>query len=366
MIAIVVGLSFVVLMLAFRSLVVPAKAAVMNLLSVAAAYGVVTFVFQEGHGATLIGLDGPIPIVSFVPLLMFAILFGLSMDYEVFLLTQIQEHYQRVAATHPRGDRGPGQHRPGDHLGGADHGLCLHELRAQRRSGGEGVRRRACGGDRDRRHARALPARAGGDDAARQGQLVDAGLARPARCPGSASRARATSPSSPPGRRDRRSRRAGREHAAGRITLVAVDSASALREDRPVRRLGCLALVLIAVLAAPTLAHAQERLTVSPGAVAVGQPLTIRGSGWPVIEFCSRNVRLSLRGGQQLIGIGTARTNLNGRFTFPLCPAQCRGGFLARHRAHALRERERRLADHQAGVSPASRGQALLLLLTLR
>jgi tetratricopeptide (TPR) repeat protein len=94
MIAIVVGLSFVVLMLAFRSLVVPAKAALMNLLSVAAAYGVVTFVFQEGHGASLIGLDGPIPIVSFVPLLMFAILFGLSMDYEVFLLTQIQEHYR--------------------------------------------------------------------------------------------------------------------------------------------------------------------------------------------------------------------------------------------------------------------------------
>jgi RND superfamily putative drug exporter len=93
MIAIVVGLSFVVLMLAFRSLVVPAKAAIMNLLSVAAAYGVVTFVFQEGHGASLIGLEGPIPIVSFVPLLMFAILFGLSMDYEVFLLTQIREHY---------------------------------------------------------------------------------------------------------------------------------------------------------------------------------------------------------------------------------------------------------------------------------
>ncbi len=93
MILIVVGLSFIVLMLAFRSLVVPAKAAIMNLLSVAAAYGVVTFVFQEGHGASLIGLDGPIPIVSFVPLLMFAILFGLSMDYEVFLLTQIREHY---------------------------------------------------------------------------------------------------------------------------------------------------------------------------------------------------------------------------------------------------------------------------------
>jgi RND superfamily putative drug exporter len=95
MIAIVVGLSFIVLLLAFRSLLVPVKAAAMNLLSVAAAYGVVTAVFQLGWGSSLIGLDHPIPIVSFVPLLMFAILFGLSMDYEVFLLTQMREHYRR-------------------------------------------------------------------------------------------------------------------------------------------------------------------------------------------------------------------------------------------------------------------------------
>ncbi|MEX0972184.1 MAG: MMPL family transporter [Solirubrobacterales bacterium] len=94
MIAIVVGLSFVVLLIAFRSLLIPVKAAAMNLLSVAASYGVVTAVFQWGWGASLIGLDHAIPIVSFVPLLMFAILFGLSMDYEVFLLTQIREHYK--------------------------------------------------------------------------------------------------------------------------------------------------------------------------------------------------------------------------------------------------------------------------------
>ncbi len=94
MIAIVVGLSFIVLLLAFRSLLVPIKAAAMNLLSVAAAYGVVTAVFQLGWGASLIGLDHSIPIVSFVPLLMFAILFGLSMDYEVFLLTQMREHFK--------------------------------------------------------------------------------------------------------------------------------------------------------------------------------------------------------------------------------------------------------------------------------
>src|SRR4051794_3972881 len=94
MIAIVVALSFLVLLIAFRSLLVPIKAAAMNLISVAAAYGVVTAVFQLGWGSSLIGLDHAIPIVSFVPLLMFAILFGLSMDYEVFLLTQMREHFE--------------------------------------------------------------------------------------------------------------------------------------------------------------------------------------------------------------------------------------------------------------------------------
>jgi putative drug exporter of the RND superfamily len=93
MIAIVIALSFAILLLAFRSLLIPAKAAIMNLLSVAAAYGVLTAIFQWGWGASLIGLDEAIPIVSYVPLLMFAILFGLSMDYEVFLLTGISERY---------------------------------------------------------------------------------------------------------------------------------------------------------------------------------------------------------------------------------------------------------------------------------
>ncbi len=96
MILIVVGLSVIVLLFAFRSVVIPIKAALANLLSVGAAYGVVTLVFQEGWGASLIGLDHSVPIVSFVPLLMFAILFGLSMDYEVFLVSQMQDHYRRT------------------------------------------------------------------------------------------------------------------------------------------------------------------------------------------------------------------------------------------------------------------------------
>jgi uncharacterized membrane protein YdfJ with MMPL/SSD domain len=93
MIAVVVLLSILVLLLAFRSLLIPIKAAVLNLLSVAAAYGVVTAVFQKGWGASLVGLPHAVPIVSFVPLFMFAILFGLSMDYEVFLVSQMHEHY---------------------------------------------------------------------------------------------------------------------------------------------------------------------------------------------------------------------------------------------------------------------------------
>ena len=91
-ILVVIALSFLLLMLAFRTVVIPAQAAVMNLLSIGAAYGVLTAVFQWGWLHSLIGLDGAVPIVSYVPLFMFAVLFGLSMDYEVFLVSQIKEH----------------------------------------------------------------------------------------------------------------------------------------------------------------------------------------------------------------------------------------------------------------------------------
>ena len=90
-IAVVVGLSMLLLLIAFRSVVAPLQAALVNLLSVGAAYGILTAVFQEGHGATAIGLDGAIPIVSYVPMMMFAILFGLAMDYQVFLLSRVRE-----------------------------------------------------------------------------------------------------------------------------------------------------------------------------------------------------------------------------------------------------------------------------------
>jgi putative drug exporter of the RND superfamily len=92
-IALVVGLSVLLLMAVFRSLWVPLVSAVFNLLSIAAAYGVVVLVFQNGVGSSLLGVDGEVPIVSFVPLFMFAILFGLSMDYNVFLQSRIREEY---------------------------------------------------------------------------------------------------------------------------------------------------------------------------------------------------------------------------------------------------------------------------------
>ncbi len=93
-IAVVILLSLILLMIAFRTVVVPPQAALMNVLSIGAAYGVLTAIFQYGWGSGAIGLSGAVPIVSYVPLFMFAILFGLSMDYEVFLVSQIEEHVQ--------------------------------------------------------------------------------------------------------------------------------------------------------------------------------------------------------------------------------------------------------------------------------
>jgi RND superfamily putative drug exporter len=94
-VGVVVLLSALLLMVVFRSVVIPIKAALMNLLSIGAALGFVTLIFQEGHGADLLGI-GTGPIESFVPVLMFAIVFGLSMDYEVFLMSRVHEEWERT------------------------------------------------------------------------------------------------------------------------------------------------------------------------------------------------------------------------------------------------------------------------------
>lgn len=95
-IAAVLALSFLLLLLNFRSVLVPLKAVLLNLLSVGAAYGIMVAVFQWGWGGALIGLESTVPIVSFIPMFLFAILFGLSMDYEVFLLSRVREEYLRT------------------------------------------------------------------------------------------------------------------------------------------------------------------------------------------------------------------------------------------------------------------------------
>jgi RND superfamily putative drug exporter len=94
-IGIVVVFSFILLMAVFRSLVIPLTAAIMNMLSAGAAFGIVTAVFQNGWGASVLGIDKTGPIEAFLPVLMFPILFGLSMDYEVFLISRVYEEWHR-------------------------------------------------------------------------------------------------------------------------------------------------------------------------------------------------------------------------------------------------------------------------------
>jgi RND superfamily putative drug exporter len=95
-IAAVLALSFLLLLAVFRSVLVPLKAVIMNLLSIGAAYGIVVAIFQWGWFGSIVGIDKPGPIEPFIPMMMFAIVFGLSMDYEVFLLSRVREEYDRT------------------------------------------------------------------------------------------------------------------------------------------------------------------------------------------------------------------------------------------------------------------------------
>lgn len=113
-VSVVIGLSMLLLIVAFRSLLVPLVGAVMNLVSVAAAFGVVTAVFQWGWGSSLIGLGKAGPIEPFLPVILFAMLFGLSMDYQVFLVSRMHEEW----VSHGRNDRAV-------HVGHADTGRVI-------------------------------------------------------------------------------------------------------------------------------------------------------------------------------------------------------------------------------------------------
>ncbi|MCK8438296.1 MMPL family transporter [Streptomyces sp. D2-8] len=95
-ILVVVGLAFLIILAVFRGLLVAVKAAVLNVLSIAASYGVVVAVFQWGWGGPALGVNGKVPVESYVPMMMFAIIFGLSMDYEIFLLSRVHEAWLRT------------------------------------------------------------------------------------------------------------------------------------------------------------------------------------------------------------------------------------------------------------------------------
>ena len=191
-IGVVLALSFVVLLAAFRSVLVPLKAILCNLLAVGAAFGILTAFFQWGWGLSLIGLDNPyhtVPIASYVPLIMFAVLFGMSTDYEVFLISQIFHAHARGHG-HLRGRaHRRGQQRARHHGGGAHHGHRVRELRADGRPDHQGVRHRPLDRHPAGRDDRAPGDRAGDDGAARRVELVAAAVAAVAAAGGPAGRA---------------------------------------------------------------------------------------------------------------------------------------------------------------------------------
>ena len=94
------AISFVLLTIAFRSVVIATKAAILNILSIGAAYGVIVAIFEWGWGKSLIGLQSTLPIPAYVPMLVFCIVFGLSMDYEVFLLSRVHEAWLDTSDAH--------------------------------------------------------------------------------------------------------------------------------------------------------------------------------------------------------------------------------------------------------------------------
>ena len=175
----VIAVSFLLLMLVFRSVVVPLKAAVMNLLSIGAAYGVLVAVFQWGWGSSLIGLEGPTPITSLIIVIMFPILFGLSMDYEVFLLSRIREEYVRTGdntESVARGLAGTGRVITSAAL------IMIAVFLSFVASPVPSLKMLGLGlatAILDRRHPRPHGAGAGDDGPAGQGQLVAARLAGP-------------------------------------------------------------------------------------------------------------------------------------------------------------------------------------------
>ena len=142
-IALTLTASALILFLLFGSVVIPIKAVIMTLLSITASFGALVFIFQDGNFADVLGFQSPGFTVAGNPIIMFSVLFGLSMDYEVLLLSRIQEAYRRTGDNTGIGRRGPGQDGRGHHRRGADHGHRLRGLRPGRVDHDQEHRRRA-------------------------------------------------------------------------------------------------------------------------------------------------------------------------------------------------------------------------------
>ena len=181
MIALITITTFILLARAFRSLLLPAKAILLNVLSVAAAWGVLVLVWQHGYGSELIwGIEATGSIPSWMPLMIFAFLFGLSMDYEVFILARMREEYDRTGSTEQAVITGHRPHRPARHERGADPVPDVRRDGLGPGHGPEDVRHRPGRRHPARRDGHPGADRARGDRADGPLELVAAALARAA------------------------------------------------------------------------------------------------------------------------------------------------------------------------------------------
>ena len=175
--AFVLTLAFLLLLVTFRSIVIPIKAIILNLLSVAAAYGVLVLVFQEGLGEGLLGFESNGGITSWLPMFLFVILFGLSMDYHVFILSRVREAFDRGMRTEDAvayGIKATAEH---GHERRGRHGRRVRDLRDAELARLQADGSRPRGGDPDRRDDRPGGPAARDDEAPRQVELVPAQVA---------------------------------------------------------------------------------------------------------------------------------------------------------------------------------------------